>query len=84
MAHETAKALVAFTLLVVVFMTVLGISDWNAEPVAQESMHGIAVGLFQTHVVAFLVLGVLLTAALYAALYMAMKPDGPAEEEGEA
>lgn len=82
MARERVKALVALALLVVVFATAIGVDEWQQEPVAQETVHGIAEALFDTYVVPFLILSVLLTGALFGALYMGMPP-GPDEEDEE-
>lgn len=85
MAHEKTKAVVALILLVVVFVTAIGVDAWQSETVPQESIHGIAEALFDTYVLAFLVLAVLLTGALFGALYMGMRADmGEEDEEAEA
>lgn len=81
MAHERVKALVAIVLLVTVFATVIGVDAWRGEPVPQETIHGIAEALFDTYVVAFMVLSVLLTGALFGALYMGMRPGLDEEDE---
>lgn len=83
MAHERVKALVAIVLLTVVFATVVGVDEWQAEPVPQETIHGIAEALFDTYVVPFLALSVLLTGALFGALYMGMRPELDENEDEE-
>lgn len=83
MARERLKAVIALVLLVVVFVTVIGVDDWQQEPVPQETIHGIAEALFDTYVVPFLILSVLLTGALFGALYMGMRP-GLDDEDEEA
>jgi NADH:ubiquinone oxidoreductase subunit 6 (subunit J) len=83
MAGEGWKALVALGLLIVVFGAVIQVEEWNAEPAPQESMEGIATALFDVYVVPFLVLAVLLTGALFGALYMGMHTSKD-DEEAEA
>ena len=80
MAHENTKGLVAFGVAFLVFLTVIRTPAWRTAVAPQETIHGIAVALFDTYMVPFLVLSVLLTGALFGALYMATRSPDESEE----
>lgn len=70
--HMGIAAVIATVFFLVVALAIVATPGYDSEPVGgAEDFGRIADGLFHTHVVAFLALGVLLTAALIGAMVIA-------------
>ena len=71
--REWAKAIAATLILALVAFTGSGIAAWKTGVHTEESMEDLTTALFETYVVPFEVLSVLLLGALLGALYVGGK-----------
>jgi NADH:ubiquinone oxidoreductase subunit 6 (subunit J) len=73
MSAEWAKALVASLVLALLVIAGLGVGEWRTESPPVETFEGLATAIFDTYVLPFEVLSVLLLGALFSALYVGAK-----------
>jgi NADH:ubiquinone oxidoreductase subunit 6 (subunit J) len=73
MTREWAKAVVATMVLAVLIVAGLGVGEWRTEAPPVETFDEVATAIFDTYVLPFEVLSVLLLGALFSALYVGAK-----------
>lgn len=73
MSADWAKAIVASLVLGLLVMAGLSIGEWRTEALPVESFDDLATAIFDTYVLPFEVLSILLLGALLSAIYVGAK-----------